>query len=1783
VRRQAVLLRIDAAGTIVWARLLGNDWEATRLVRRRDGADEFVVVGRWGEPDPRAGGVLPVLRINANGAVVNCVGLTMPSPAAVVDVVAAPGGYVLLTRVDPPAPGPVRDRARAGAVATALVISMPSDMNGAVADLLGTTEGFLALDLLVARSDSIVLAGSVAPADRTPRRAVLVATTGSVTTGLTPASAFAYRLSTGTAGVIGMDVLGADVVVVGRPDVRGAAASILRTSATLAPIAEYGLKFGPETGFTDFHSPSTGSVVLAGNELTGALTRPVLLSVGATFECCKTELLPRPEARPLSVTKAPGRVALAPLPARVSAIEVGVGSVRVAASDQCGVKVTWDGERMSQSPHLQLQSAGSEGLHASRGVLLRWFLTGALEDHVPKGVLAGNSQGFNKPDDFVALYRAEWTENVTKRRLSFLSDRPVYVDDGRRTLSFLTGSGPSQTLFAVRLSDAAGYAAAKQAVDPSQDPAGFLAAYGPRPFEVELRGVLAVACDLAFRADPNGSLEVEARSVGSNELLADKQLTARRVLGPTAGPVARLVAENLSSVRAQCTNARLEELAFTCYDDVLTAVNGRDGWTLLGQFGLTTDQATAFRRLEDPARFQVHGVWRKYNDGAFVNVANYKNRWSDPAAGLEQAVRSYITLSDSDPSATANIAGTAEDDGVMQMSYLDLLQIAAFDFHVARMLGLGHVDSGVAPAKAYVHLAVYVSKVDLMDGAGARPVQHLYMSLPTTLAQARLPLVPELGGIEYGLSIPTGSGPPHELTGVSGYTPDGLNRFIRLYPGCGPLYAPDPGFFDTPDVFDLSESSLPVLYGVEYRAQGATAWRRPEIAHDATFVDTSLPPLAEPVSTPFPIAQRDAAFIHRETEEGVHEYGVYSVNIFSVASAVSAPQATDFSVFQRRNTLQPPSDLQVQLVQKESTLVLTTASEQGMLEALESTGGDTTLVRVCFNYGFAQDESYDFADRVEILHRPQVPRNVIGRVRAVSAGSDPGLLRIETDAYTYASTGMAVAPVLPPALVPNFVGGVLVAGATRLVVEGVQWPGTPGPDPVFMVRKPTTTGVLNNAGANVLVTQEPTLSIAPGDLVMAVENMAAAASWGPGNPLATTVSIGDPSWIPRIETFTRDDGTTARRSLRGVWAEANVVWAESNVQPDPLKPNHYEIVFDTYALEPHTQANAPDAVNWWKGIVRVPVDPASGRDPEDRRMLTVLQVLEAQSGTLVLLAADDSNDPHPVHVGPSRLVNYYPGYKVYLHADPPNGFHQAALEPPAGEDTRTTLLALRSTDSTTVDGSNQAYRSSVGIPQLLTSRRIVEPRRPRKPRGLSYAAPPDVYGKSSYTLTVDFDHEPFAAAFYRADAISILAAIYHPDTLSGLRTTLFVSGPDPSLAARFGDLFDFMDDKRDEMAAYPAAVLESFTLPRPDAPGLGSVTAEGKADIKEAALQAFVPLTVQPLVYTFIRTDPGYQPTNRPQTFRDANGDLLRPGAEGFDLAPMAKRPTAADSIQFTDFTLDGSMNPNTVYFYYAREISNAMQIGDASEIFGPVKLVNLTAPAPPTLRRISVAPYDVITDTNPEVRFEVVAPSRLDPMAALRIFRTIDPGEALSVRTMRLVKELDVRTLKTNQEGAVMVADDFSGEDLVPYGDPLFYRLAWVREVHYEDAAQVAKVAHVLSEPTRTLLANVVDVVNPMPPLPTVTATSAGPDNKLVHLTWAPTVHNGTYYVCRLDPSGNWARVGVVQTNTPTATFDLPDPFPIYDEDGGPIYYRFKVDVLGPSGLLNLIDRPVTVRLDSI
>jgi hypothetical protein len=1793
-RRAYVVVRIDASGNLTWARQIHTDRTrfAERVLRAPPSPnapliEEFLLTG-WANDTPTSNqDAVELIRLRADGTVVRAVNLKLGTDDEIQDAIPFGTGYAL-----------IGDSAHAPGLA-GFFITIDPTLNVLGSWLLTGTGQALMLTprAMLAQPNRLVLTGR-SSTDNVVQSSMIAEIRFATKPGAAPVPtigiANSFSFTDGQDLPTRIAAIGNDILVFNRPDAFVRPQTVLRVNTDLFAQTHYGFDFPGGAELQSLEVSGSDTVLIPGADKSRPpLDQALLLTTGPSLDCCKTKLLATPVLTRLALKLDAVKATVTDVKAANDPAAVVVAANAATIRPLCGVIET-QAEQMVQSPFLALQSAGSAGKDATRGILLRWFLLGKLgTSHLPKGTLAQTTVNFNKPDDFVTIYRAPWPGSaVPARQLSFATDKPTYVDDANSLLVFETGKGTPRDRFVVRFLNAAAYASARTAANPAQNTAGFLTAYGASPIEVELRDHLAVACDLDIKAGtPSYTVQVETFSVGENRPLANKILTSRRILGPADGTTPRLIAENLRSVRLACTGAQINSVALRCYEDVLATVNQAKQWTAIGRFALTLDQATAYLRLEDPAHGPVHGLWWKFNDGAFVNVNNYRSRWNSPNDGIAAAVQQYVALSNQDPQAIASVpSAAASDPGTISVSYLDLLQLAALDYHAARMLGLGHIDSAANDDKAtYIHVAEYITNGDPGDGGGARPVQHLSMSPPTSLAQSRLPLVPDLNAVEYGLSVPTANGTPYALTDPMGYTPDGVARYIRLYPDCKHLYdaSVSLNFFASPEVFDLAERTLPTLYGVEYRKAGETAWRKPEIGQDDVYVDTETTPVAESMPTPFPPKPRESAFIHKETEAGIHEYAAYGVNIFSRASTLSAVRATDATQFRKPNRLLPPSDLKAQLIQQESPLVLTTQSEQAELTGLLQSHADPTLVRLTCNYAHLQEMAYGFADTIEILFRPTPPSNVVGGVKTVGPTNDPSVIRIETEPYIYLSTLETIQPVLPPAQKANFVGGVLVAGNRRYTITDISWPNpttTTGENPAFLVAKTTSPGVTATSAGHALVIGDDVPAIAPGDLIMAIENMAAA-SWGPGNPLAATIRIGDASWQTRTESFTRSDGTQVNRKLRGVWGTAKID------PPAAGTGKQYTITFDNYVLNAHPQASAADPVTWYKGIIRVPV---AGQPTDDRRPLTVVGFLPPSGGNLTLIAADDIGEPGTIVTGPGQLVNYYPGYKLYLHAEPAHGFTAAAMLPAAGEGSRTTLVGARAVDTSTLDDLHVPYHSLVGVPQPLTAIEIIAPQTPQKPAGLKYATPPDAYNKSTYTLTVTFasGHKPFAAAFYRADAFSILQAIYKPQTFDAVRAIILPPDKDPFFANRFDDLFAFLSPGNAAPALQSFAMPNgsNYALPSPDADALGLTAtmslADRKAAINAAVFRAFLPLTRQPLIYDLIRADPAYVPTNKPQTFRDQNGDLLAPGVPPFDLAPMAKRSDAGGThtIQFIDFTLDGSMNPNTVYFYFVREIGNRMQIGEPSPVFGPVKLVNLSPPSAPRLRKLVTVPYDTSTNRNPQVSFEVIAPSSIDPVSKISIYRAESALDALSLRTMTKVREIDLATLVPTADGTLLVADDFSSDPIVPYGEPLFYRLAWVREVAYEDISGTAKIAAAVSEPTRTLLANLIDVVNPTAPVPTLellSTTAAG--DKLLRLNWTKTVHNGIYYVSRLAPSGNWVRLGSLKTNDAQVTFDLPDALPIADNEGNTIYYRFKTDVENSSGLLNLVAAPITVSLDSI
>lgn len=1296
---------------------------------------------------------------------------------------------------------------------------------------------------------------------------------------------------------------------------------------------------------------------------------------------------------------------------------------------------------------------------------------------------------------------------------------------------------------------------------------------------------------VAWNSGTSRSVTIEIYSLSTEGVGNDfgiDDLCFCRSKGTESDCRARMRSENIRSVRFDIAGGYPRRIELEAYDDYITGAL----WNALEEMALTTDDATALARLE-PAPGTVNERWRKFNDGALLNVLNYEDRWTRDA-GLRDGVERYIELSNIHPKAMFP-EPTLQEQNPIQISLLDTLRMVALDFHAARMLGLGYLDRDIAgDTEEFIYLAVYDTDGALDDTRVARPVRHYFMGVPTRPTDYRLPETPRLKPVTYGLTVDNGEQEPAYLTDPQGYTPDGIARYVNLFVEPEVDVVSSDHFFVPSVEFCAIDKTSSVFYGIEYRKQGEPGWRTPEIAHDTAYEDLDTPPQFETLPLPNNHDPAKPILRHEERENGVHEYAGYGINWFSRASTVGAPVATDTTAITKANRLLPPSNMAVQLIQQENPLMLTTDCEQHML--VELGGPDRTLVRVTFDYFHTHDLTYDFADTVQLVFRTETPRNVVGAVTSViddPADSLNAVLR--TGDYIVNSQGTRLSPTLAPALYTNLIGGVLSCGQQNYIITDIALPGGPGEGPRFTVRKNVRANASDPGSTGTHLTVQEYIRPEPGAssgqlMFMAVENMADIDSWGIPKPPLKTITIGDGTWTAHQETYVQD-GETITVNMRGVVSSAEV--AQLILTDSNADPGVYRIAFDTYVLQHHPQHADADPVDWYKGVVRIP----TVGDPDGPKK--VLEVLLVQnlggSQPLVLHALDNAYSPNNpgsnVLAGAHVDVNYYPGYRAYLHADTSHGFTEAAIMPAAGEGNRKTWLGARSCDSA------RGYFSPVGIPAPIVALEFVEPKKPGLPRGAEYATRPDFYYKSSYTFRMNFadGHKPFTVVMYRANDEAVLRALYKDDTYDAVRQQLDLLGEGDTWSAdRWRNLlgFDYVYDVPGRPYYDPTGAsangqfrtFDGYAFPNPDRGGPlnGSPPGTVPDALMDAVHGAFTPLTELPLLYDYIK-GPDYVPVPRPQRIRDDKGTLLTPDKPEFAMAPMAKRTGNGTEIQFTDFTLDGT--GTNIFFYFGREIGNRGRFGEPGPIHGPVRLINTRPPEPPGIRKVCMQEPDPAEGTGPVVRFEVNAYPAVQGVERMLVYRAADPANptaALSLRTMDLVKTVDLVDTGQLDLPSIRLSDDFES-GFVPYGDPLFYRIVALRRItnpegHTEWAPSL---------PSKLLLTTVVDTLNP--DAPDIGFTSGGLSGSPAVLTdvvlsWPATVHNGTYYLEKMNNVGDWVTIYRMKTNSDVvvnlAATDLgTDILPKENEDDArPIYNRFRVRVENSSGLFNLQDKVLTI-----
>ncbi len=913
-----------------------------------------------------------------------------------------------------------------------------------------------------------------------------------------------------------------------------------------------------------------------------------------------------------------------------------------------------------QSPHIYLQAAGSNGEDSTKGRHLRWAFRGALgEKHLPKGNNAVGTANFNKPQDFVTIYRAGYKKKTI--RLNFAQALPAVVDHSNYLWIYrILGKE-----FYIRFGNATKYDFVKNNFNPLSQPYQFLNAYGNELVEIENIKELFFTVTCNFSASSigggtGGSFKVETLSVEKNTITSNKIISNRRIVeGAALNAPIKLVCENGRSLRWRSDNINIASLDFEFYLDTITEINVTTGWETLGDFALTLNDETVFQQFE-PTTGDVHGVWQRFNDDAFVNINNYQDKWNGtPDTGdrnIKQTVTNYINLSNSanNPTAIEEVPlGNDPNDpnDYVSISNLDLLNLAANDYHVARLLGLGilDIDSPLKveikngeketqtiytdPKPNYLYVAEYYTTADLEDGLGARNVHHLFMSLPTTNADTRLSIPVNLSHLTPGVFLGGMGGELSPLTDVDGYTHDGLSRYISIYSQNLPSDEINPPFLNSLDELSLSTVTTPVYGGLEHRI-GIAEWDKPELSNDPEYynVVSSGTPHFETRFILIPDPQQPF-YVHRQTSNGLHTYSSYGINWFSRASA-RPTQISINTLLTPTNPLRAPINTQSLLIRSESPLFLTSRTEQDRLEAI--TIEDKTLIRLFFNYHhFNELKSYKvplnsplsnndlitdtttiyddndeiFADKVEILFRDQIPQNIRGKVLSVEDHPTYEILSVlTTGEYYIASTGVTIFPIIPSGGESNFIGGVIVLGSEKFIIHEIST-GISGPI-ITVYKKQISDSITGGNGPTNEEGYTIDLPITNGDFpemqtgtelisptitgdgyFMAIENMQNLDSWGIPNPLDYNIKIGIGWNIHReVLEIAEDDGNIERylEKSRGIFHNSKIDNIDIDGNIVQSPTGLYKIEFTGFTLNEHIQyAEDGPSVEFSQGVVRI--------------------------------------------------------------------------------------------------------------------------------------------------------------------------------------------------------------------------------------------------------------------------------------------------------------------------------------------------------------------------------------------------------------------------------------------------------------------------------------------------------------------------------------------------------------------------------------------------------------------
>jgi len=1477
----------------------------------------------------------------------------------------------------------------------------------------------------------------------------------------------------------------------------------------------------------------------------------------------------------------------------------------------CGATI---GTHYNNSTSLYLQAAGSDGSGGiAQGIHLRWSLAGDLgANHLPTGnyyTSSSNQVGYNQPDDFVQVSRTPYANPAVVTldlssaipAIDYASLRWTYI------LNQVTNSQSITNIVRLTFKDAQLYNQAALTMSPQANPFAFLKAYdGPIDLQVDDKNLFSVGYDFRLSdGQSSAALRLEAFGISEAEGASTESLNIRKTVSvnsstPATGTIS---GDDIAHVQLQTSGGYLQSISFETYADFIGTRASSD-WTTVGSlFALSLDDTTVFNQLET-SQYPIDDLWPQYKDGTKVKVANYKDKWTTTHGSdtsIKATVQEYLSLGEVDPRAQVTVVedSAAAAPGFL-ISYLDILNLMAMDYHVARMLGLGYIDTTIAADAGQTSYVYKVSYSNRRSIGSTATVTYEYMSLPTGTLDSRLPQTPALEPVTYKMPG------DNTLTGGvfddNGYAAVSDVRLINLTRAPYNYELPDITLSSDPSSgndYNIFENSRSLLYGIEYRPATQTNFVKPgittELAQDYAYYayDPDFPSSGVLETTLVPDNEANL-YLHFEKNPGVHAYAIYGVNWFSRASALSNEADTDATVFPLRNSLLAPSEVAVQYIQEEDTPLFTTATEQNWLigRSDQFAGQDVDFTRVTFNRLDITDlshvsdiDTFDYstvikATRAKAWFKPEQPLQVTGVIDDVIPGSD-NQVAIYSGSYTQLDGTQAV-PTIATADLPRFAGSLFVTPEGQFTVISVA-AGTDGP--VFTLQQVAETNNIEDPsepgfyGANTTYK-----SPSAGSRFTVIENLANSDNWHAVTEDIELVNFGNPA-SPLLESSTDDQGNVTRFLIGGLSGGAVIEQLKDTDGND--MPGYYSVNFDSVALDPHPQvnlpfdpanpgANAPGSlhapnVEWYNGLIRIPL--ANGAD---KKLVQVIRII--QSNPLMVYVLDAGYQDDPIQTSASStdlvpLVNFHPGYRAWLFAEPAPSYFNGANILPTDQKGKKTLMTLQTTDT---DAGGSGLVSPLSPPVILFARKIDAPVQPEMPLTYGLKVRPDATTKAAFTFDMKIAPDssgaarfPFGFMFYRTNNEDVLEALYNPDTVTSILTTLDGLPVDDNFNQRYNELVNLVFDTG---SATPGSfkVYDGYGFPVPDKTGL--LTSGDTLDIiKSKCLGAIhstlLPLTAQVPVFQYIKQ--GKQTDNKLPTIRTMDGDLLDPSSPSFDPFPMIRQYTNSGEanttcVRFTDYMLNGSSR--FLYFYAASEVTNQLVIGPVSPFAGPVTILHTIPAEAPLVKNFTLGPPAVVSDSPVAVTFYVTPFSPEDTMTKIRIYRASDPNKALALVGMDT--HVDTAIVTDSQLG-IVVTDTFDDLATIPFGDMVYYRLSFVRTISNEND----QPEDVIGLGSDIVTVNLIDTNNPDAPQLSYDQTSNT-------LSWLPTTNKGTYYLFQQNSKGNWQKIYSVTPTSSTnpMTYTLPAALPATDTDGNPLYYRFKVTVQNSSGLLNLVDNELTI-----